>query len=348
MRPNYTAIIKALARYLPRVKEWQFRWRLLCIALIGFVILVFLGNSSLLTARIGGAPTLLAHRGIAQEFDRTDLRNDTCTAVRMLPPKHAYLENTIPSMQASFDDGAGIVELDVHPTTDGQFAVFHDWTLDCRTDGHGVTREHSMAELKRLDVGYGYTADAGKTFPFRGRGSGMMPSLDEVLAAFPGKHFLINVKSNDPEEGRLLAVALERLAAPDAGRLMVYGGDRPIAVFRDRMPAVPAMSKKSLKACLLSYIGYGWMGFVPAACHKTVLLVPINVAPWLWGWPNRFLKRMKGAGSSVFVVGPYGGSDFLSGIDTAEQLHDLPDGYSGGILTNDLPAIAPIVRKAVN
>ncbi len=59
----------------------------------------------------------------------------------MLPPTHGYLENTIASMQASFEAGADIVELDVHPTTDGRFAVFHDWTLDCRTDGHGVTRE---------------------------------------------------------------------------------------------------------------------------------------------------------------------------------------------------------------
>ena len=48
-------------------------------------------------------------------------------------------------MQAGFAAGADVVELDVHPTTDGEFAVFHDWTLDCRTDGHGVTREHSMA-----------------------------------------------------------------------------------------------------------------------------------------------------------------------------------------------------------
>ena len=36
-------------------------------------------------------------------------------------------------MRAAFAAGADIVEFDVHPTSDGQFAVFHDWTLDCRT-----------------------------------------------------------------------------------------------------------------------------------------------------------------------------------------------------------------------
>jgi glycerophosphoryl diester phosphodiesterase len=64
----------------------------------------------------------------------------------------------------------------VHPTTDGQFAVFHDWTLDCRTDGHGITREHSIADLKKLDIGYGYTTDGGRRYPFRGSGVGMMPT----------------------------------------------------------------------------------------------------------------------------------------------------------------------------
>ena len=58
-----------------------------------------------------------------------------------------------------------------------------------------------MAELKALDIGYGYTADGGTTFPFRGKGVGLMPTLDEVIARFPDKCFHINVKSNDPAEG---------------------------------------------------------------------------------------------------------------------------------------------------
>jgi glycerophosphoryl diester phosphodiesterase len=64
-----------------------------------------------------------------------------------------------------------------------------------------------MADLKILDVGYGYTADGGKTFPFRGKGVGLMPSLAEVLQTFPGRRLLINVKSNDPAEGEKLASA---------------------------------------------------------------------------------------------------------------------------------------------
>jgi hypothetical protein len=35
-----------------------------------------------------------------------------------------------------------------------------------------VTREHSIDELRQLDAGFGYTADHGRTFPFRGKGVG--------------------------------------------------------------------------------------------------------------------------------------------------------------------------------
>jgi len=39
---------------------------------------------------------------------------------------------------------AGNVEFDVHQVPDRQFSVFHDWTLDWRTEGHDVMRERSL------------------------------------------------------------------------------------------------------------------------------------------------------------------------------------------------------------
>jgi len=62
-------------------------------------------------------------------------------------------------MQASFEASADIVEVGVHFTIDGQFTVLHDWMLDRRTNASGVTREHSIAELKTLGVDYGYTTE---------------------------------------------------------------------------------------------------------------------------------------------------------------------------------------------
>src|ERR1700754_760792 len=138
------------------------------LAILGlFILATFLINTDLLAPPAESRPLLIAHRGLGQTFHREGLTAETCTANRIYPPEHPYLENTIDGFAAAFAAGADIVEFDVHPTTDGDFAVFHDWTVDCRTEGHGITREKSLAELKALDIGYGYTADGGKTFPFR-------------------------------------------------------------------------------------------------------------------------------------------------------------------------------------
>jgi glycerophosphoryl diester phosphodiesterase len=105
------------------------------------------------------------------------------------------------------------------------------------------------------------------------------------------------------------------------------------------------MSRSSLKECLLHYIAYGWTGAVPQVCRSMVIFVPINVAPWLWGWPNRFLDRMASVGSAAFVVGPYHGGEFSTGMDSAEDLARLPDGYSGGVLTNEIEFAAGWLRS---
>ncbi|MCP4657514.1 MAG: glycerophosphodiester phosphodiesterase, partial [bacterium] len=263
----------------------------------------------------------------------------------MLPPEHAFLENTIPAMEAAFDYGADIVELDVHRTVDERFAVFHDWTVECRTEGRGVTREHTLEDLQKLDIGYGYTADGGKTWPFRGQGVGMMPSLEQVLATFPDRGFLIDVKSNDADEGRLLAERLEELTPGREGEIAVTGGSRPVGVIRERLPHIRTITRPQLKRCVLRYLAVGWTGHVPAACRRSILLVPANVAPWLWGWPDRLLERMDRVGTRVVLIGDYGGERFATGFDDPDRLDELPADYSGGIRTDRIDLIGPAVRN---
>jgi glycerophosphoryl diester phosphodiesterase len=125
------------------------------------------------------------------------------------------------------------------------------------------------------------------------------------------------------------------------GALSVYGGERPVDVVRERLPQIATMHGRGLKQCLLRYLAIGWTGYVPSACRRTIVLVPINYAPWLWGWPGRFLECMGGVSSDVFVIGPWRGGEFSTGIDTTEQLDALPPRYSGGIWTNRIDRIAP-------
>ena len=304
-----------------------------------FALAVWFNNTSLFSAGGNGRITLLAHRGVHQTYGREGLTSDSCTASRIHPPTHEFLENTLPSMEAAFNNGADIVEFDIHPTTDGHFAVLHDWTLDCRTNGTGVTREHSLSELKGLDIGYGYTADGGTTYPLRGKVVGLMPTLDEVLARFSDKRFLINIKSNDPGEGDLLAAKLAALPAEQLANLAVYGGDRPMRRLQARLSSIPVMSQNSLKRCLLRYIALGWTGYMPEDCRKSVILLPVNIAPWIWGYPHRLMARMEAADSQLFIVGPYDGTGFSSGVDDLASFVRLPTGFRGGVWTNRIELI---------
>jgi Glycerophosphoryl diester phosphodiesterase family len=189
---------------------------------------VWLNNTSILHGpQASGKLRVLAHRGVHQTFPTESLDNDSCTATLITPPRHGFLENTIASMRAAFDSGADVVELDVHLTPDGKLAVFHDWTLECRTDGKGVTEQTPFAVLKTLDIGYGYSADGGTSFPFRGRGKGLMPELTEVFDAFADRKFLVDYKSRRAEEGAALAALLAARPEFRDSLFGVYGGTEP-------------------------------------------------------------------------------------------------------------------------
>jgi glycerophosphoryl diester phosphodiesterase len=300
-----------------------------------FVLLVgglYATNQSSLLPPTAGVPKLLAHRGVHQTFASDTVDDETCTARLIHAPEHSFLENTVPSIRAAFEAGADRVEFDVQPTRDGELAVFHDATLECRTDGRGAPREHTIAELKRLDLGYGYTADGGRTFPFRGRGRGLMSTLNEILAAFPQHRFVVHMKTNRREDGTLLAEKLRHLRPVQLAALAVLGPDVAVAAFRAALPVVKARSRNELISCLLRYAALGWSGYVPAPCRNTVVLVPMDVAPWLWGWPHRLQRRLASTGSEMVVKGPaHGGS---GAIDSLEQVRSLPSDFAGTIWTN--------------
>lgn len=312
------------------------------------IVLVLLAGVSLFNAGWRVPPQadaevrLISHRGVHQTYNRDNLDNDTCTAERIYEPTHGLLENTIASMQAAFDAGADVVELDVHPTTDGMFAVMHDWTVDCRTDGTGETRSHTMDELRALDLGYGYTADGGQTHPFRGKGYGPMPELREVLAAMPDQHFLVNFKSREAREGDMLAALLAEHPEWREAIWGAYGGDEPTYRAADAIEGLNVWSRRGLIECLGQYMGLGWTGFVPEACRNTKVMIPINVAPWLWGWPNLIQQRMADVGSEIILLGPYGAGDpGTAGIDDLETLAQVPPDFDGYVWTNRIEVIGP-------
>jgi glycerophosphoryl diester phosphodiesterase len=310
---------------------------------VAILLLTFVNASWLARTPVGGVK-LIAHRGVSQLFDHKGVHRGTCTANRIEPPVHDYQENTVRSMEAAARLGADMVEIDIAPTADGRIAVFHDWTVDCRTEGKGDTRSKTLAELQALDIGYGYTADGGKTYPFRGRRKDHMPSLEEALAALPNTPILFNFKGKDPREADQLAAALKAARRNVVERRdAFYGAPGPVERIRTHFPKALSFSKESVKACTKDYVLYGWTSIVPESCRNGVIMVPLNRQWMFWGWPNRLIQRMQGVGARVIVIGNYG-SDAGMGLILPEQLGEIPSSFNGYVWVDDIWTVGPALR----
>ena len=89
---------------------------------------------------------------------------------------HEYPENTLPAFEAAIRDGAHLVELDFHATSDGALVCLHDEELDRTTDGEAVLgrKKVKVAEVALSDFA-GSTRGDGRTPGSPGRRSRRSP-----------------------------------------------------------------------------------------------------------------------------------------------------------------------------
>lgn len=140
-------------------------------------------------------------------------------------------ENTLPAFERGVACGADALELDIQTTREGEIVVIHDVSVDRTTDGTGPVASYTLDELRRLDAGYRFTPDGGRTYPFRGQGV-TIPTLREVFERFTGPRVNIDLKeSSEDRERRLLGLIMD-MGAED--RTLVASGDMhaPIVRFR--------------------------------------------------------------------------------------------------------------------
>ncbi|MEM7331312.1 MAG: glycerophosphodiester phosphodiesterase family protein [Chloroflexota bacterium] len=122
-----------------------------------------------------GGPIVLAHRGW----------------------RGYYPENTMLALDWAAHMPIDGLELDIHSTKDGELVVTHDETVERTTDGQGRVQDYSLAELQKLDAGYWWTADEGKTYPFRGSQL-RIPTVEAVFKRFPNLWINIDIKQKTP------------------------------------------------------------------------------------------------------------------------------------------------------
>lgn len=89
------------------------------------------------------------------------------------------IENTLTAFQNAVDLGYRYLETDVHATLDGQLVAFHDPDLGRVTDVPGRIAELPFEAVRTVRVG----------------GVEAVPTLDELLDAFPDARFNIDLKA---------------------------------------------------------------------------------------------------------------------------------------------------------
>ncbi|HEY5921860.1 MAG TPA: glycerophosphodiester phosphodiesterase family protein [Kofleriaceae bacterium] len=96
-------------------------------------------------------------------------------------------ENTIAAFKRAWTLGVEAVELDVHVTADGEVVVIHDPTTKRVAGVDRKIAEHTLAELRELDVG------AWKHVKYKGE---RIPTLAQALATIPaGRTMFVEIKS---------------------------------------------------------------------------------------------------------------------------------------------------------
>ncbi len=122
-------------------------------------------------------------------------------------------------------------------TEDGEIIIIHDATVGRTTNGHGWVSRYSLKEIKKLDAGYWFTPDGGKSYPYRGQKI-EIPTLQELFSAIPQARVIIEIKqAHPPIIKKVLEIVRQEgkeeqvLLATEKDQIMkeIRAGEMPIA-----------------------------------------------------------------------------------------------------------------------
>ena len=255
----------------------------------------------------GPRPRLFAHRGGA----------------RIAP------ENTIEAFAAGLAAGADRLEMDVHATRDGHVVVLHDPTVDRTTDGSGLVREMTLAELHRLDAGARFAGEGGD-FPFRGRGV-RVPTLASVLEAFPGVPLNIEIKQDVPAIEHEVLSVLDRF---DARAQVLLAAEEASIMARIRAAAPDVLTGFSA-ADVLEFVT-AWHGGTLAAYHPPGVALQI---------PPSFGDVQLVTAESVAIAHGMGLEVHVWTIDDPDEMAALLALGVDALMTDVPPVAARLLRE---
>ncbi|MDF9763251.1 glycerophosphoryl diester phosphodiesterase [Peribacillus simplex] len=130
-------------------------------------------------------------------------------------------EHTIPAYQLGEQMKGDYIEIDLQMTKDGRLIAMHDEKVDRTTNGTGLVKDLTLAEIKKLDAGTWFNEKYPQLAKKKYEGL-TVPTLEEVFMKFGRQaNYYIETKSPDVYPGmeeELLQVLKENKMVDSKGR----------------------------------------------------------------------------------------------------------------------------------
>jgi glycerophosphoryl diester phosphodiesterase len=252
--------------------------------------------------------------------------------------------NTLAAMRAALDVGATALELDLHATSDGRLVVCHDPTVDRTTNGSGVIAKMTLAQVRSLDAAWWFvpgeevcTGLAAEAYPFRGRAphdpSYAIPTLEEVLEAFPGVLLNLDIKQTAPAvapyEATLARVLAEHERVDDV--IVASFNPRSLAAFSALAPQVATAAAS--RAIALIWLA-GRLGCRPLPTRHRAIQVPLKLGD-ITVLDRRLVRAAHRAGVAVHVWT----------IDDPVEMESLVDLGVDGIISDSPTVLSRVLAE---
>ena len=224
-------------------------------------------------------------------------------------------ENTLAAFQGAVDLGYRYIETDVQLTKDGTVVVFHDDDLDRLTNGTGPIRGWEWEDVRHLDAAWAFSESNG--YPLRSTGCAI-PTLEEVLTAFPQVSFNIDLKCRGAEWA--VADVVMRLGRTDSVLIAGISDARTARFRRITRGRVATSAGRRAIATMWAASRIGRSLERPEVAYQ----VPFDYTPRL---DAKFVDAVHGAGAQVhaWTVNQKGDMEELLDLGVDGIVTDRPD-----------------------
>lgn len=219
-------------------------------------------------------------------------------------PDVAGLENTEAAFAHAVSLGYLYLETDVHVTSDGVLLAFHDTVLDRVTDRTGEVAAQTYAQVSEARIG----------------GRARIPTMDELLRAFPRARFNVDLKASGTAQPLLDLIAEHR--AWDRVLVGSFSSSR-MKDFRARARGRVPTSAHPWEVAAFRLLPSGRLARLVTRGRVAALQVPVKRGP-LRIVTSGFVRRAHAGGAQVHVWT----------IDDPDEMRELLDRGVDGLVTD--------------